>query len=79
MRPNDIRVFLQRQPFRIALTDGRAYEVRHPEMAMAGRSSLVIGLPAPGDAEPVYDRFVTVSSLQVMQMEPVEATGGSNT
>ena len=81
MRPSDIRVFLQRQPFqpfRITLTDGRAYEVRHPEMAMVGRSSLVIGLPAPGDAEPVYDRFVTVSLLHVMQMEPLEAAGTSN-
>jgi len=81
MRPSDIRVFLQHQPFqpfRITLTDGRTYEVCHPEMAMVGRSSLVIGLPAPGDTEPVYDRFVTVSLLHVMQMEPVEATGTSN-
>ena len=45
---------------------------------MVGRSSLVIGFPAPGDAEPVYDRFVTVSLLHVMQMEPMEATGASN-
>jgi hypothetical protein len=80
MRPNDIRVFLQQQPFRpfrITLADGRSYEVRHPEMAMVGRSSLVIGLPAAGDTEPVYDRFVTVSLLHVMQMEPLEAAGTS--
>jgi hypothetical protein len=81
MRPGDIRVFLQRQPFqpfRITLTDGRTYEVRHPELVMVGRSSLVIGFPAPGDVEPVYDRFVTVSLLNVMQMEPLEAAGTSN-
>jgi hypothetical protein len=81
MRPTDICVFLQRQPFqpfRITLTDGRSYEVRHPEMAMVGRSSLLIGLPAPGDSEPVYDRFVTVSLLHIMQMEPLEAAGSSN-
>jgi len=46
-------------------------------MAMMGRSSLAIGLPAPGDSEPIYDRFVTVSLLHVMQMEPLEA-GASN-
>ena len=81
MRPSDIRVFLQCQPFppfRITLTDGRTYEVRHPELVMVGRSSLVIGLPAPGDAEPIYDQFVTVSLLHVMQMEPLEAAGTSN-
>jgi hypothetical protein len=81
MRPGDIRTFLQHQPFqpfRITLTDGRTYEVRHPEPAMVGRSSLVIGLPAVGDSEPVYDRFVTVSLLHVMQMGPMETTGTAN-
>jgi hypothetical protein len=75
MRPNDIREFLGHrpfQPFRITLTDGRTYDVRHPEMVMVGRSSIVIGLPAPDESEPVYDRFVTVSLLHVMQVEPFE-------
>lgn len=79
MRPEDIREFLNRQPFqpfRITLTDGRTYEVRHPELAMVGRSAVAIGLPAPGDSEPVYDRLVTVSLLHVMQMEPVATAGG---
>jgi hypothetical protein len=84
MRPNDVRVFLQDQPFqpfRITLTDGRTYEIRHPEFVMVGRSSLVIGFPAPGEAdeaEPIYDRFVTVSLLHVMQMEPLQTSGASN-
>jgi hypothetical protein len=75
MRPEDIREFLQRrpfQPFRMTLTDGRTYEVRHPELAMTGRSAVAIGLPAPNDAEPVYDRLVTVSLLHIMQIEPLE-------
>jgi len=61
MRPEDIRDFLQRRPFQpvpITLTDGRTYDVRHPELAMVGRSTVVIGLPAPGAPSPVYDRFV---------------------
>ena len=75
MRPEDIRVFLQKspfQPFRITLTDSRTYEVRHPELVMIGRSSIVIGFPSGNDPEPIYDRFVTVSLLHVMQIEPVE-------
>jgi hypothetical protein len=78
MRPEDVRGLLQRrpfQPFRITLTDGRVYEVRHPELALVGRSTVVIGLPAPGDPEPVYDRFVWVSLMHIMQMEPSEAAG----
>jgi hypothetical protein len=80
MRPEDIRQFLTRQPFqpfRLTLTDGRSYEVRHPELAMVGRSTVILGLPAPGDPEPVFDRYVTVSLLHVMQMEPVQAGGGN--
>ena len=75
MRPDDIRNFLNKrpfQPFRITLTDGRNYEVRHPELVMVGRSAIVIGLPVPDEPEPVYDRFVTVSLVLIMQIEPLE-------
>lgn len=43
MRPDDIRDFLQKkpfQPFKVTLTDGRTYEVRHPELAMVARSAV---------------------------------------
>ena len=59
MRPEDIRDFVQRrpfQPFRMTLTDGRSYEIRHPELAMVGRSTVAIGLPAADDPRPIYDR-----------------------
>jgi len=87
MRPDDVLEFLQHRPFqsfRVTLTDGRTYDVRHPEMAMVGRSSMVIGLPAPGDAArtataPIYDRAVTVSMLHVMQLESLDAANSSNT
>ncbi len=78
MRPEDIRDFLQHKPFhpfRITLTDGREYEVRHPELAMVGRSAVAIGLPAPEDPRPIYDRLVPVSLLHIMQVEPSELHG----
>jgi hypothetical protein len=78
MRSEDIREFLQRkpfQPFRLTLTDGRTYEIRHPELAMVGRSSVAIGVPAPNDPNPVYDRLVTISLLHIMQIEPSELQG----
>jgi hypothetical protein len=80
MRPEDICEFLQKmpfQPFRVTLTDGRSYEVRHPELAMVGRSTVAIGLPAAGDPQPVFDRLVTVSLLHIMQVEPSEMQGTS--
>jgi len=80
MRPEDIRQFLQHkpfQPFRLTLTDGRTYDVRHPELAMVGRSTVAIGIPAPDEPAPVYDRLVTVSLMRIMQVEPNEAAGSS--
>jgi len=75
MRPADLQDFVRRQPFqpfRLTLTDGRTYEVRHPELAMVGRSTIAIGIPSEGDPNPIYDRLVTVSILHVMQAEPLD-------
>lgn len=76
MRPEDVREFLRKQPFQpfwLALTDGRTYEICHPELIMVGKSSAVVGLLRPGDVEPIYDRAVTVSFLHIMQIEPLES------
>lgn len=79
MRPADLREFIKREPFhpfRITLTDGRTYDIRHPELAMVGRSAVILGIMAPGEIEPVYDRAVTVSLLHIMQAELIN---GKNT
>jgi hypothetical protein len=77
MGSEDIQELVRRQPFRpfrITLTDGRTYDVRHPELAMVGRSTVAIGLPANGD-ETIYDRLVTVELLHIMQTEHVDTPG----
>jgi hypothetical protein len=46
MRSEDIHEYLKRQPFqpfRLTLTDGRTYDILHPELAMVGRSAVAIG------------------------------------
>jgi hypothetical protein len=81
MRTEDVQVFVRKQPFesfRITLTDGRTYDIHHPEMVMVGRSSVAIGVPAPGGSELVYDRLITVSLLHIMQIEPILRTPSGN-
>jgi hypothetical protein len=76
MRSEAIQQLVRREPFkpfRITLTDGRTFEVRHPEMAMVGRSTVAIGLPANGNEETIYDRLVTVDLLHIMQTEHVDS------
>ena len=80
MRHEHLREFLRKEPFRpfrVTLTDGRTYDIRHPELVALGRSSLFIGFPARDDPEPVYDNYVVVSLLHVMQVQPVDAVESS--
>jgi hypothetical protein len=74
MRPEDIREFVRRQPFqafRLTLTDGRTYDVAHPDLAMVGRNTVAVGLPREGDPDHFYDRLVKVALLQILQVEPI--------
>ena len=75
MRPEDVREFLRRQPFRpfrLTLTDGRTYDVMHPELAMVGRSWMQVGLARPGDPKNIAERLSSVPLLDIMQIEPLE-------
>jgi hypothetical protein len=75
MGPQELSDALHRQPFvpfRLTLTEGSTYDVRHPEMCLAGRRSAVIGFPAPGATELLYDRYVTIDLLHVVKLEPLE-------
>ncbi len=77
MRPADILEYVRRSPFKpfqITLTDGRTYEIHHPELAMVGRSTVAIGIPADNEAELIYERLVTVDLLHIMEAEQLPAT-----
>ncbi len=72
MRPDDIREFLTREPFRpfrLTLFDGRTHDVQHPELALVGRSTVTIGLLRPDDPEGDASRFITISLLHILQVE----------
>jgi hypothetical protein len=80
VRPQGFREHLRKQPFepfRLTLTDGRTYDVVHPELAMVGHSTVTIGVPRPRATEPVYDRAVTVSLIHIMQIGPIATASAS--
>jgi hypothetical protein len=57
------------EPVRITLSSGQAFEIRHPEMAMLTRTSLLIGVDA--DNEGVPAEFKILSLLHVTTIEPM--------
>ena len=59
------------RPFRLVMSSGQSYEVRHPEMAMLTRSDMLIGVE-PGD-DNVPAEFRICSLLHVTTVEPLSA------
>lgn len=75
MAPEELQAALHRQPFvpfRLTLTEGSTYEVRHPELCMAGRRSAVVGLQKPGNSGLLFDHSVTFDLLHVVKLEPLD-------
>jgi len=74
MPPEDLWERLRKQPFepfRIHLTDGVAYDVRHPELVMVGCRSAVVGVTQSEQQPPFYDRATTVALVHIVRLEPI--------
>jgi hypothetical protein len=73
MAPEELREVLRRQPFepfRIVLTDGTGYDIRHPDLLWVGQRSAHVGLT--GDpSQTLYERTVRVDLLHVIRVEPL--------
>jgi hypothetical protein len=61
------------QPFRIVMSSGEAQEVRHPEMAILGRTDLFVGISNADDD--LADRFKICSLLHITAIEPLGVAG----
>jgi len=67
------------QPFRLVLTTGATFDIRHPDLIMVGRRSATIGITnEPGEA--VYDRIFQIDLFHIVGIEklPVPTPPSSN-
>lgn len=78
--PEELREILRTQPFRpfrLVMTDGKAYEIPHPDLLWVGRRSAMVGLTGrPGRT--FYERAVHVDLLHVIRVEPLEEKRSSS-
>ena len=73
MSLDDLRELIRKRPFtpiRLFISDGSAYEVRHPDQVLLGSRTLVIGL-ALDPAAAVYERFAHVDLAHITRLEPL--------
>lgn len=77
MRPEDILELLRTrpfQPFRISLSDGRQFDVRHPELAMVGRSRVIVGIADTEGPDGTFDRTLSLSLRHITSTEVIDGS-----
>jgi hypothetical protein len=76
----EILNMLRRQPFvpfRIHLSDGSSYEVRHPDLVMPGARSIAVGIPSSALPPDVYESVVILALPHITRLEPIGAPAAS--
>jgi hypothetical protein len=72
----DLLGFLNRapfEPFRIHLTDGSSFDVRHRELCMPGARSVAVGIRDPNQPQIIYERLIQVALVHITRLEPIPA------
>ena len=60
------------RPFRLVMSSGQDYDVRHPEVALLTRTSILVGVDVADDGVPA--EFKICSLLHVTAVEPLSSS-----
>jgi hypothetical protein len=60
------------KPFRLVMSSGQSYEVRHPEMALLTRTDILVGVGETEEGVPA--EFCICALLHVATVEPLNST-----
>ena len=76
MPPDDLRTFLLQRPFapfRLHLTDGRSFDVPHPENLSITARTAVVGVYQSGHAngQPFADYSETIALIHIVSLTPL--------
>lgn len=63
------------QPVKLIVSSGLIYEIRHPEMALLTRTSLLVGTGNSDDGVPA--EFKILSLLHITAIEPIETSSAA--
>ena len=64
------------RPFRVVMSSGEAYEVRHPEMAWVTKNDLFIGIDVADDGLPVDARMCPLFHVATVEPLSTDARAG---
>ena len=78
MTTTGFRELLRRQPFkpfRLVMSSGESYEVRHPEMAWVTKNDILVGTDLADDGMPAEFRICPL--FHVATVEPLSTDAGT--
>lgn len=79
MHPEEFLAAIRRRPFiplRLHVSDGTAYELRHPEMAMVTRRSVILAIS--DDPKKLADRSMQIDVVHITRLEQIDSATPAN-
>ncbi|HVS35204.1 MAG TPA: hypothetical protein VMS17_06450 [Gemmataceae bacterium] len=76
MSPIELQSELRKKPFvpfRMYLSDGTTYDIRHPDLVVPGMTTAFIGFAADPD-QTYYNSYTVISLMHVVRLEPIPST-----
>jgi len=80
LRPEDVLKHHKKQPFepyRIHLSDGTSFDVKHPDLLMVGERFVIVGQPRAGKNGAIAHTHDTVALMHIVRLEPLHAAPAS--
>ncbi len=59
------------KPFRLVMSSGQTYEVRHPEMAWLTRTSILVGVDETEDGVPAEFKICSLLHVTAVEAPPI--------
>jgi len=64
------------QPFRLVMSSGKSYDVRHPEMALVLRNDILVGIDVADDGLPADFDICPLFHVATVETIPAGPSGG---
>lgn len=77
MQVDDFHEFTRRSPFvpfRVTVSDGRVYDIRHPDQVIPLWSRVVIGI---GEKNGIPEHLEHISMTHIVRLEEIQSPKGS--
>jgi len=73
IRTDDVQRLIDKrpfEPFRICMTDGRSYDIIHPELCLPGRTTVHVAVPDPKNRR-LTMRVDQCALVHIVRFEPL--------